>query len=49
MGAGKTRFGAFPDMDLRALAVEAGKKALNDAQAQPDDIESFFLGNFAGP
>lgn len=49
VGAGKTRFGAFPDRDLRSLAVEACQKAMADAQAAPRSIEAFYLGNFAGP
>ena len=49
VGIGKTAFGAFPDRDLRSLAVEAGQKALADADAEPEQIEAFFLGNFAGP
>jgi acetyl-CoA C-acetyltransferase len=49
IGAGKTPFGAFPDQDLRALAVTAGQKALQNAQLEPGAIESFYLGNFAGP
>jgi acetyl-CoA C-acetyltransferase len=49
VGAGKTPFGAFADKDLRALAVEAGKKALTDGRAVPEAIEAFYLGNFAGP
>ena len=49
VGIGKTAFGAFPDRDLRSLAVEAGQKALRDASLQPDLVEAFYLGNFAGP
>src|SRR5579884_3341340 len=49
IGIGKTAFGAFPDRDLRALAVEAGERAIQDAGVQPSDIEAFYLGNFAGP
>ncbi len=49
IGIGKTRFGAFPDRDLRSLAVEAGAKALENAGATPDQVEAFYLGNFAGP
>lgn len=48
-GAGKTAFGAFPDKDIRMLAVEAGRKALADSRLAPDAIEAFYLGNFAGP
>src|SRR5215510_11842281 len=49
IGIGKTAFGAFADRDLRSLAVEAGRKALTNANVTPDQIEAFFLGNFAGP
>jgi acetyl-CoA C-acetyltransferase len=49
VGAGKTAFGAFPDQDLRSLAVTAGKKALSNARIEPGQIEAFYLGNFAGP
>lgn len=49
VGAGKTPFGAFPGKDLRTLAVDAGTKALANANAGPEAIEAFFLGNFAGP
>src|SRR6266567_1543148 len=49
IGIGKTAFGAFPDRDLRSLAVEAGQKAIEDAGLQPSQIEGFYLGNFAGP
>jgi acetyl-CoA C-acetyltransferase len=49
VGAGKTPFGAFADQDLRSLAVSAGRKALANARMEPAAIESFYLGNFAGP
>jgi acetyl-CoA C-acetyltransferase len=49
VGIGKTAFGAFPDRDLRSLAVEAGQKALENARAQGSQVEAFYLGNFAGP
>jgi len=49
IGAGKTAFGAFADRDLRSLAVEAGEKCLHNARVGPARIESFYLGNFAGP
>jgi acetyl-CoA C-acetyltransferase len=48
-GIGKTPFGAFPDRDLRALSVEAIQHALADARVSPDQVEAFYLGNFAGP
>ncbi len=49
IGAGKTHFGAFPDRDLRSLAVEAGRKCLENGHVEPSRVEAFFLGNFAGP
>ena len=49
IGIGKTPFGAFPDRDLRSLAVEAGEKCLRNGHAEPSQVEAFFLGNFAGP
>jgi acetyl-CoA C-acetyltransferase len=49
IGIGKTAFGAFPDRDLRSLAVEAGRKCLEDSHIQPSQVEAFYLGNFAGP
>jgi acetyl-CoA C-acetyltransferase len=49
VGAGKTPFGAFPDLDLRSLAVQAGEKCLANGHVAPALIESFYLGNFAGP
>ena len=49
VGAGKTRFGVFPDRDLRSLAVEAGEKCLKNGHVSPSEVEAFYLGNFAGP
>src|SRR5258706_3806290 len=49
IGIGKTAFGAFPDRDLRSLAVEAGQTCLADAHVSPSKVEAFYLGNFAGP
>src|SRR6202162_5915640 len=49
VGTGKTRFGAFPDRDLRSLAVEAGEKCLKNGHVSPAQVEAFYLGNFAGP
>src|SRR5271167_1996005 len=49
VGIGKTAFGAFPDRDLRSLAVEAGQKALENGSANASQVEAFYLGNFAGP
>src|SRR3979411_77615 len=49
IGIGKTRFGAFPDRDLRSLATEAGDKCLKNGQGSPFQMGAFYLGNFAGP
>jgi acetyl-CoA C-acetyltransferase len=49
IGIGKTPFGAFADRDLRSLAVAAGEKCLRDGRVEPQQVESFYLGNFAGP
>ena len=49
VAAGKTPFGVFADLDIRALAVEAGEKCLANARVPRRKIESFYLGNFAGP
>lgn len=49
VGVGKTPFGIFPERDLRSLAVEASRNCLEDAHARPDQVEAFYLGNFAGP
>src|ERR1700719_2698767 len=49
IGIGKTAFGAFPDRDLRSLAVEAIGHAIADANLSPAAVEAFYLGNFAGP
>jgi len=49
VGIGKTPFGAFPNRDLRSLAVEAAENCLADAHVRPSQVDAFHLGNFAGP
>ncbi len=49
IGIGKTPFGAFADRDLRSLAVEAGRKCMENGHMQPRQIEALYVGNFAGP
>jgi acetyl-CoA C-acetyltransferase len=49
VAAGKTPFGVFPELDIRRLAVQAGEKCLSNARVPREKIESFYLGNFAGP
>ncbi len=48
-GVGLTPFGAFADRDLRSLASEAVQNALADGGVEPAAVQSFYLGNFAGP
>src|SRR3990170_1289671 len=38
-----------PDRDIRSLAVDSGRKALENAGLTPAQVEAFYLGNFAGP
>jgi acetyl-CoA C-acetyltransferase len=49
IGTAKTAFGAFPQEDLRSLALAAGRKCLKNGQVSPSQVDAFFLGNFAGP
>jgi acetyl-CoA C-acetyltransferase len=49
IGLGKTPFGAFPERNLRSLAVEAGRKCLENGHVASKQVEAFYLGNFAGP
>lgn len=48
IGVGKTKYGVFKEKTLLDLAVEAGKKAMNDAGITPDEVDAFYLGNYAG-
>ncbi len=49
VGAGMSRFGAFPDKNGRDLFVEAYKDMTHsvDKGLDPSTIESFYLGNFS--
>jgi acetyl-CoA C-acetyltransferase len=49
IGLGKTPFGVFPDRDLRSLAQEAARKSMENGHVRPEQVEAFYLGNFAGP
>ena len=49
IGLGKTPFGVFPERNLRSLAVEAGRKCMENGHVAPTQVEAFYLGNFAGP
>jgi acetyl-CoA acetyltransferase len=50
VGAGMSRFGAFPGMSSRDLFVEAFKEMRSsvDKGFDPKDIGAFYLGNFSG-
>ena len=49
VGAGMSKFGAFPDKNSRDLFVEAYKamKQSVEKDFDPTEIESFYLGNFS--
>jgi acetyl-CoA C-acetyltransferase len=49
VGMGKTAFGVFPDQSILDLAVEAGRKCLEDGNVPATAVEALYLGNFAGP
>jgi len=42
IGIGKTKYGVLEEKSLLDLAVEAGKKALEDANLTSDDIDAFY-------
>ncbi|KRT66400.1 MAG: acetyl-CoA acetyltransferase, acetyl-CoA C-acetyltransferase [Candidatus Dadabacteria bacterium CSP1-2] len=48
IGIGNTRYGVIKDRSFLDLAVEAGKKAMADAGITTDEVEAFYLGNYAG-
>ncbi|MGB7293395.1 MAG: thiolase domain-containing protein [Thermodesulfobacteriota bacterium] len=47
IGVGKTKYGVFEEKTLLDLAVEAGKKAMENAGITPDEVDAFYLGNYA--
>lgn len=47
IGIGSTRYGNL-DSTFMELVIEAAGKALEDAGLGPDDIDAFYLGNYAG-
>ncbi|OUM86099.1 MAG: acetyl-CoA acetyltransferase [Bacillus thermozeamaize] len=48
IGVGCTPFGKLSGRSIKDLALEACREALADAGVSPDQIEAFYLGNFAG-
>ena len=49
IATGMTPFGVFPELSIRDLAAEAGSRCLESARVSPEQVEAFYLGNFAGP
>jgi acetyl-CoA C-acetyltransferase len=47
IGVGTTKFGENWDMNLRQLAIEAGTKAIMDAQIRGRDLDAIYLGNMS--
>ena len=47
IGAGQTKYGEHWEKSLRDLAVEAGLKALEDANITAEDIQAIFGGNMS--
>ncbi|WP_136715384.1 thiolase C-terminal domain-containing protein [Halorientalis salina] len=47
-GIGLTHFGKHPERTGRDMFAEAGLAALDDAGADPDDVEALYYGNFMG-
>ncbi|UUX93626.1 thiolase domain-containing protein [Methanoplanus endosymbiosus] len=48
IGIGLTEFGEKWDTSFRSLCVEAGAKALEDANLDGDQIDEMFVGNMSG-
>ncbi len=48
IGIGKTKYGVFEEKTLLDLALEAGGKALEDVGIDIQDVDAFYLGNYAG-
>jgi acetyl-CoA C-acetyltransferase len=47
IGVGTTKFGENWDMNLRQLAIEAGTKAIMDAQIRGRNLDAIYLGNMS--
>ncbi len=48
IGIGKTKYGVIKNRTFLDLAVEAGKNALADAGITTQEVDAFYLGNYAG-
>ena len=47
IGAGVTRFGELWDKSFRAIGIEAGVKAMDDANLSGSEIDGVFIGNMS--
>ena len=47
IGAGVTKFGELWDKSFRALGIEAGIKAMSDANLSGSEIDGIFIGNMS--
>ncbi|AEH07442.1 thiolase domain-containing protein [Methanothermococcus okinawensis] len=48
IGYGQTKFGELWESSFREIIVEAGVKAINDANIDGDDIDAMYVGNMSG-
>ena len=48
IGYGQTKFGELWESSFRDIIVEAGVKAINDANVDGDDIDAMYVGNMSG-
>jgi acetyl-CoA C-acetyltransferase len=47
IGIGETKFGELWERSFREIGIEAGVKAMEDANVQGDDIDAIFVGNMS--
>lgn len=47
-GIGETPMGKYPERSLREMVREAGNQAIDESGIDRNDIDSVFVGNFAG-
>ena len=47
IGVGVTRFGELWDKSFRALGIEAGMKAMEDANLSGSEVDGIFIGNMS--
>ncbi|OYT44064.1 hypothetical protein B6U90_05975, partial [Thermoplasmatales archaeon ex4484_6] len=47
MGIGQTRFGEMWDLSFRILGIQAGMKAIKDANIESKLIDSLYIGNMS--